>query len=92
MRIIEDKEELGVFNIGIELRGSSSLRFPKKSYGLETRDNFGDDLSVSLFGFPEEEDWILYGPFLDNSLLRNVFMYELSNAIGRFAVELNLLN
>ena len=49
--------------IGIEFRGASSQAlFPKKSYGLETRDANNQDLGVSVLGLPEEEDWILYGP------------------------------
>ena len=36
-------------------------------------------------GFPEEEDWILYGPYSDKSLVRNVLIYELSNNMGQYA-------
>ena len=71
--------------IGIEYRGCSSQMFDKKSYGFETWDENGADLQVVLAGFPEEEDWILYGPFSDKTLLRNVLIYALSNEIGRYA-------
>ena len=63
-----------VHKIGIEIRGSSSQMFDKKSYGFETWDENGEDLDVSLGGFPEEEDWILYGPYSDKSLIRNVLI------------------
>ena len=80
--VIEDKIET-TYNIGIEIRGSSSQMFPKKSYGFETKNSdFSDDLDVSLGGFPEEEDWILYGPYSDKSLIRNKLTFDLSNAIG----------
>ena len=72
-------------NIGIEIRGASSQMFPKKSYGFETRDENNDDLDVALFDFPEEEDWILYAPYSDKSLLRNVLIYDLSREINRYA-------
>lgn len=39
--------------IGIELRGFSSQGFPKKSYGIEVRDELGEDKEVSLLGLPE---------------------------------------
>ena len=83
--------------IGIEFRGASSQTFPKKSYGLETRDVNNEDLDVSLLGFPEEEDWILYGPYSDKSLMRNILIYDLSRDIERYAsrsifVELTLNN
>ena len=71
--------------IGIEIRGSSSQMFDKKSYGFETWDETGEDLKTSLGGFPEEEDWILYGPYSDKSLVRNVLIYELSNNMGQYA-------
>lgn len=83
--------------IGIEIRGASSQSFPKKSYGFETRDAANDDLDVSLFGLPEESDWILYGPYSDKSLMRNVLIYDLSRDLGQYAsrsnfVELTLNN
>lgn len=72
--------------IGIELRGQTSQSlFDKKSYGFETRDGNDADESVSLLGLPEEEDWILYGPFSDKTLMRNVLIFELSNQIGMYA-------
>lgn len=71
--------------IGIELRGSTSLNFPKKSYGFETRDAAGNNNNVSLIDLPEENDWILYAPYSDKSLIRNVLIYELSNRMGRYA-------
>ena len=84
-------------NIGIEIRGASSQSFPKKSYGLETRDENNEDLNVSLLGFPEEEDWILYGPYSDKSLVRNMLIYNLSRDMDRYAsrtefVELTINN
>ncbi len=71
--------------IGIEIRGSSSQMYPKKQYGVETRDENGDDLDVSLLGLPEENDWVLYAPYADKTLLRNVLAYKLYNDMGRYA-------
>ncbi len=71
--------------IGIEIRGSSSQRFPKKQYSFETRDLDGEGIDVSLIGLPEEEDWILYAPYSDKTLLRNVLIYEISNQLGFYA-------
>ena len=73
--------------IGIEIRGESSQFFDKKSYGFETWDSQYNDLDVALIGFPEEEDWILYGPFSDKSLIRNKLIYELSNRMGRYTTK-----
>jgi len=71
--------------IGIELRGATSQSFPKKSYTLETRDAAGDDLDVSLLGLPAESDWVLYAPYSDKTLLRNVLAYHIAAAMGRYA-------
>ena len=72
--------------IGIELRGQSSQFFwDKKSYGLETRDTDGENLNVEIFGMPAENDWILYAPNTDKTMVRNTLIYQLSNEIGMYA-------
>ena len=72
--------------IAIEFRGASSQAlFPKKSYGFETRDGNNEDLDVSLLDFPEEEDWILYAPYSDKSLMRNTLIYDLSREMNMYA-------
>lgn len=71
--------------IGIETRGSTSQTYPKKNYAFETRNKNGNALSVSLLGMPAENDWVLYGPFTDRSLMRDLLMYRLSNAMGLYA-------
>ena len=72
LSVLEDEIETK-YNIGIEIRGSSSQMFPKKSYGFETKtEDYSDDLDVSIGGFSEEEDWILYGPYSDKSLKKQI--------------------
>ena len=67
--------------IGIEIRGSTSQQYPKKSYGLETRDDLGNNLNVKLLGLPKENDWVLYGAYPDKSLMRNEITYSLFEQI-----------
>ena len=71
--------------IGIELRGSSSQQFPKKQYSVETRDATGADMDFPLLGFPEESDWILYAPYTDKSMYRDVLVYNLAAKMGDYA-------
>ena len=71
--------------VGIEIRGASSASFPKKSYAVETWDSNGNDIDVSLLGMPEEEDWILYGPYTDKTMMRNTLIYELVRQSGKYA-------
>ena len=80
--------------IGIEYRGSTSFRLSdKKSYGLETWDENGQDVNESILGFPEEEDWILTGhvfrsssnTIFDPSLMHHYIGYEMYRSMGRYA-------
>ncbi|MBT6113362.1 MAG: spore coat protein CotH, partial [Candidatus Marinimicrobia bacterium] len=72
-------------SIGIEVRGHSSQSFPKKQYLLETRDSNGNVLNCSLFGMPDENDWVLYAPYSDKSLMRNVIAYNIARSLGFYA-------
>ena len=67
--------------IGIEIRGNTAQMFPKKSYSFETRFGDGSNNNVSLLGLPEENDWILHGPYSDKSLMRNALAYGIGNAM-----------
>ncbi|MCK4749819.1 MAG: CotH kinase family protein, partial [Bacteroidales bacterium] len=71
--------------ISIELRGSSSLMFPKNNFSLETQDSLGENLNVPLLGLPDENDWVLHGPYSDKTLMRNVLTFRLANDLGGYA-------
>ena len=72
-------------SITIERRGNSSQWQPKPPYRFETVNDDGSNNNVSLLGMPEENDWVLYAPWSDKSLVRNVLTYHLSNTMGRYA-------
>ena len=75
-------------NIGIEYRGSTSFRlFDQKSYGIELRDANGSEVNTNFLGFSVDQDFILYAPANDKSLLRNVLIYQLSNEMGMYAAK-----
>jgi CotH kinase protein len=73
--------------IGIERRGQSSQRFPKKSWSVELRDRKGYNRDVALLGMPADDDWVLYAPYNDKALMRNVIAYETARRIGRYAAR-----
>ena len=73
--------------VSIERRGESAQMFPKKSYSLETQDSLGENRNVSLMGLPEENDWILYAPYSDKTLIKNVLTYKLARDMGRYATR-----
>lgn len=71
--------------IGIERRGTSSQMPNKKPYGLETL--MDDDITnnnVSLLGMPKENDWILNSLAFDQTGMRDVISYELSEKLGQY--------
>jgi len=72
-------------NVGIEIRGSSSQMFEKKNYTVETRTATGENNNVPLLGMPEENDWVLHGPYSDKTLMRNGLTFHLGNQMGRWA-------
>jgi hypothetical protein len=72
-------------NIGIEIRGSYSASLPQKPYAIETRDIVQNDSAVSLFGFPEESDWVLLANYNDKVFMRNVLAFKLFNEMGHYA-------
>jgi hypothetical protein len=69
----------------INLRGRASLRYPKRSYTLKTVDARDDMAKFQVLGLPKESDWVLYAPYPDKTLMRDVLAYDLSNQIGRWA-------
>lgn len=71
--------------IGIELRGQSSLRFPKQAWSIELRDRKGDNRDVGLLGMPSDDDWVLYAAYNDKTLMRNVLAYDTARQFGRYA-------
>ena len=70
--------------IGIELRGASSQKNPKTSYGftfLEDK-NIDNKISKSLFGWRENEDWILDAVYNDQAKFRNKLSFEIWEAMN----------
>src|SRR5262245_30423617 len=68
--------------MGVRLRGMVSRMFPKLSYRLKLQDEKGASQERSLLGMPADADWALQGPWLDKSLIRNAFSYDLARAMG----------
>jgi len=75
----------------LKRRGYTSLRLPKPSFTFKARNDDGDKVKFSPFGLPAESDWVLYAPYQDKSLIRDVLAYELSNQMGRYAPRTRLV-
>ncbi len=72
-------------SISIETRGESSQMFPKKSYTIETIAANGDNENVALLGMPPENDWVLYAPYTDKTMMRDVLAYKMGRDLGQYA-------
>jgi hypothetical protein len=72
-------------NIQIELRGNTSQAFKKKSYSFKVYNKHLQEKKVGLLNLPKHEHWILYGPYSDKSLMRNILAYRLFKKMGHYA-------
>lgn len=69
----------------IKIRGSSSKALPKQSYLFKTYDDSLSKKEISLLGLPKESEWVLYAPFIDYSLMRNVLGYKLHRKMENYS-------
>lgn len=70
----------------IRVRGASSREFDKKNYLLKfTEEDMVTSKDVSLSGMTEDNEWVLHGPFLDKTLIRNYLCYNLAGEIMDYA-------
>ncbi|MBC7863013.1 MAG: CotH kinase family protein [Bacteroidia bacterium] len=71
--------------IAINIRGSSSKIWEKKSYHVETRNLAGAEINFPILGMPAESDWDLIAPYQDKSLVRVSLSYDLFRQMGHYA-------
>lgn len=69
----------------IRYRGNSSRRFDKKSYAVHLINQDGDYVNRSLLGLPAANEWVLNGPFLDRTLIRNYLCYNVAGQVMPYA-------
>jgi len=69
----------------LRIRGKSSRHFPKKSYALKLIKDNGENQPFPVMGMSAHEDWVLHGPVLDKSLIRNYMWYNISGELMDYA-------
>jgi len=87
---INDASNVYSGHIGIEIRGASSSGYPQRPYGIETRDEDGENLNVSILGMPAENDWVLISNYNDRSLIKNMLAYKLFGEMGNYSPRAQL--
>lgn len=76
----------------IRTRGASSRLFDKKGYALKFKQqNLIDNKDISLSNMAADSDWVLNGPFLDKSWIRNYLCYNLSGEIMDYAPNVRFI-
>ena len=65
----------------IRYRGRSSLNFDKKSYLIKFVDENNKKINKKFLGMPSDSEWVLNGPFIDKTLIRNYMWYNISQEI-----------
>lgn len=77
-----------VTRAGYHLRGQSSMMmFAQRPYRIELWDNYDKDVDLPVMGMPSSSDWALISVCTDNTLIRNVFAFELGKAAGLATVQ-----
>ena len=69
----------------INIRGRSSREFDKKSYRITLIHEDGINNNQPVMGMDAHHEWVLHGPFLDKSLIRNYMMYNIAGECMEYA-------
>ena len=69
----------------IRVRGNSSRYFAKKGYEITLVDDAGASNPQAVMGMDAHQDWVLHGPYLDKSLIRNYMWYNIAGEMMDYA-------
>ena len=71
--------------VKIRVRGNSSRQFDKKGYKLTLVTDTEENNPQAVMGMDSHHEWMLHGPFLDKTLIRNYLCYNLAGEIMGYA-------
>lgn len=69
----------------LRIRGNSSRTFAKVPYSLKLIDENGESNNIAVMGMGAHHEWILNGPVLDKTMIRNYMWYNISGEIMEYA-------
>ena len=95
MRIYDREGELNKLSsqpvleskIDIRVRGNSSRTFDKVGYLFKFTDDAGMERKLEVMGMEKDSTWVLHGPYLDKTLMRNYMWYNLAGQIMEWAPD-----
>lgn len=71
--------------ITIHVRGRSSRLFEKSSYAIRLVTGEGLNNPQPVMGMDAHHEWVLHGPYLDKTLMRNYMWYNIGGEIMDYA-------
>ena len=69
----------------VRVRGNSSRHFIKLGYSLNFVDDTDANVSHSVMGMDPHHEWVLHGPILDKTLIRNYVWYNVAGEVMDYA-------
>ena len=95
MRIFDREGELNNLSsqpvleskINSRVRGNSSRTFDKVGYLFKFTDDAGMERKLEVMGMEKDSTWVLHGPYLDKTLMRNYMWYNLAGQIMEWAPD-----
>ncbi len=92
-KVYDNQEQYNNFNnepnisthAQIRYRGNSSLEFEKKGLRIKLVDEKGNDDNHKLLGMNSDNDYVLHGPYLDKTLIRNYIGYNITGEIMEYS-------
>lgn len=69
----------------MNIRGNSSRHFIKYGYALTLVDEAGKNAPAEMMGMDAHHDWVIHGPILDKTLIRNYMWYNIGGEIMEYA-------
>ena len=81
---VSDKPQLAT-DCRFRIRGNASRRFPKSSYAVTFVDDKGSSRNIPVMGMDAHHEWVLNGPILDKSLIRNYMWYNIAGELMDYA-------
>ncbi len=92
MNVYDNKDELNTLSDKtystealIRYRGNSSRFFEKKGLRLKLVNKKGEDNPYKLLGLSKDSDFVLHGPYLDKTLIRNYLGYNITGEVMEYS-------
>jgi len=86
----DQNEDISEIPMGIEIRGATAKRLPKKAYDIELRkkDECLSGDNKKLLSLRKDDDWLLDAAYRDTTFVRNLVGHDIFNAMRGYAYKL----